>query len=35
MLPQTYLHLTTQYGIGTERGTERTDHDTTLNCLVV
>jgi len=29
MLPQTYQRLTTQYGIGTEMGTGRTDHDTT------
>jgi len=35
MLPQTYLRLATQYGSGTERGTERTDHDTTPNHIVV
>jgi len=35
MLPQTYLRLTTKYSIGTERGTGRTDHDTTPNHPVV
>ena len=35
MLPQRYLRLTTQYGIGTERATGRTDHDTTPNHYMV
>ena len=35
MLPLTYLRLNTQYGIGTESGTGRTDHDTTPNHPVV